>query len=39
MTVINKGEIERLKEKAKIIRCDIVKTISNAQVGHPGGSL
>ena len=37
--MVSKEEIERLKEKAKIIRCDIVKTISNAQVGHPGGSL
>lgn len=39
MTVVSKEEIERLKEKAKNIRCSIVRTISNAQVGHPGGSL
>ncbi len=39
MPVVSEKEIERLKEKAKVIRCDIVKTISNAKVGHPGGSL
>lgn len=32
-------ELELLKEKARTIRCHIVRTISNAGVGHPGGSL
>jgi transketolase len=32
-------ELERLKEKARAIRCHIVRTISHAGVGHPGGSL
>ena len=39
MTVANKDIIEILKEKAKTIRCHIVRMISNSQVGHPGGSL
>jgi transketolase len=32
-------ELEMLKGKARTIRCHIVRTISHAGVGHPGGSL
>jgi transketolase len=39
MVITNKKIIEELEEKAKIVRCNIVKMICNAQVGHPGGSL
>jgi len=31
--------IEKLKEKARDIRIDILKMITNAEAGHPGGSL
>jgi transketolase len=39
MAIVNKKILEELKEKAKKVRCNIVQTICNAQVGHPGGSL
>jgi transketolase len=32
-------DVERLEGIARTIRCHIVRTISNAGVGHPGGSL
>lgn len=32
-------EIRRLRQVARRIRCHIVRTISRAGVGHPGGSL
>jgi len=32
-------EIQRLRQVARRIRCHIVRTISHAGVGHPGGSL
>lgn len=36
---IEDKKIKKLEEKAKVIRCHIVRMICNAQVGHPGGSL
>jgi len=39
MPEISEQEIQHLEEIAKKVRCHIVRTISEAQVGHPGGSL
>jgi len=39
MSKLSEREILRLEEIARRIRCHIVRTIAEAQVGHPGGSL
>ena len=39
MSELSEREIRRLEEIARRIRCHIVRTISEAGVGHPGGSL
>ena len=31
--------LKRLEEKARELRCDIIKMIGEAGSGHPGGSL
>ncbi|MFA6989264.1 MAG: transketolase [Candidatus Gastranaerophilaceae bacterium] len=36
---LNEKEIAELKELSTKVRCHIVKMISNAKSGHPGGSL
>ncbi|MCL6549344.1 MAG: transketolase [Alicyclobacillus sp.] len=32
-------ELERLRETATVLRCDVVRMIHNSGSGHPGGSL
>jgi len=39
MTIPSDQEIRHLEEIARRIRCHVVRTISEAGVGHPGGSL
>jgi transketolase len=39
MTDLSEGEIGRLGKIARRIRCHVVRTISEAGAGHPGGSL
>jgi transketolase len=39
MPELSENEVRRLEEVAKRIRCHVVRTISEAGVGHPGGSL
>jgi len=39
MRKLSEREIHRLEEIAKRVRCHVVRTISEAGVGHPGGSL
>ena len=39
MSVLSEHEFDRLEETARIIRCHVVRTISEAGAGHPGGSL
>jgi transketolase len=39
MSELAEQEIRRLEEIARTIRCHVVRTISEAGVGHPGGSL
>ena len=36
---MNKTEIEQIKEKCKNVRCNVVKMITCAKSGHPGGGL
>ncbi|HPL29222.1 MAG TPA: transketolase, partial [Anaerolineae bacterium] len=39
MVELSQQEVEHLRQVAKTIRCHVVHTISQAGVGHPGGSL
>jgi transketolase len=39
MSRLSEHEIRRLEEIARKIRCHVVRTISEAGAGHPGGSL
>lgn len=39
MSSLSEQEVQRLEQLARRIRCHIVRTISEAGVGHPGGSL
>jgi transketolase len=39
MSKLSGDEIRRLEEIARKIRCHVVRTISEAGAGHPGGSL
>lgn len=39
MDILTEEEVRRLEETARRIRCHIVRTIGEAGVGHPGGSL
>lgn len=39
MPGVSEAEIKRLTETARTVRCDIVRTVSHAGAGHPGGSL
>jgi len=39
MSALSEQELHRLEEIARRIRCHVVRTISEAGVGHPGGSL
>ncbi|MBC7233472.1 MAG: transketolase [Chloroflexi bacterium] len=39
MTLLTEERIRYLEETARRIRCHVVRTISEAGVGHPGGSL
>ncbi|TEU11414.1 MAG: transketolase [Anaerolineales bacterium] len=39
MPELSENEIRHLEEIAKRVRCHVVRTISEAGVGHPGGSL
>jgi transketolase len=39
MSSLSEREIHHLEEIARRVRCHVVRTISEAGVGHPGGSL
>jgi transketolase len=39
MSSLTQSELKQLQDTARRIRCHIVRTISHAGVGHPGGSL
>lgn len=39
MPELSENEIRHLEEIAKRVRCHVVRTISEAKAGHPGGSL
>lgn len=39
MSQLSDQDVHRLQEIARRIRCHVVRTISRAQAGHPGGSL
>jgi transketolase len=39
MPELSENKVHHLEEVAKRIRCHVVRTISKAGVGHPGGSL
>ena len=39
MARLSEQEIDRLEETARRIRCHVVRTVSEAKAGHPGGSL
>lgn len=39
MSSLTQSELQQLQDTARRIRCHIVRTISHAGVGHPGGSL
>ncbi|MCG2767539.1 MAG: transketolase [Anaerolineae bacterium] len=39
MPELSENEVHHLEEVAKRIRCHVVRTISQARAGHPGGSL
>ena len=39
MPELSENKVHHLEEVAKRVRCHVVRTISEAGVGHPGGSL
>lgn len=39
MSIPSDRDVQQLEDVARRIRCHVVRTISSAQAGHPGGSL